>query len=109
MTSQRPASSGCDKHEKGWTRMSTINGNGNGAVRWVGLGNSRATEPVTAGREAAEQALAGRPAKCLIVFASPEYDHAELVGFDPSLGRRGGRGRLLHGPARSPATARTTP
>src|SRR3954470_8332413 len=50
-----------------------------GAARWVGLGNSRATEPVTAGREAAEQALAGRPAKCLIVFASPDYDLDELV------------------------------
>src|SRR4051812_185901 len=50
------------------------------AARWVGLGNSRGTEAETAGREATEQALAGRPAKCLIVFASPEYDLVELVG-----------------------------
>src|SRR3954466_4145087 len=49
------------------------------AARWVGLGNSRATEPATAGREAAHQALAGRTAKCLIVFASPDYDLAELA------------------------------
>jgi hypothetical protein len=60
--------------------MATVNGNGTPPARWVGLGNSSDPDASKAGREATAQALEAGPAKCLIVFASPDYDLDELTG-----------------------------
>jgi len=47
--------------------------------RWVGLGRSTDADPTQAGRAATVEALAGRDAKCAIVFASPHYDLEALT------------------------------
>lgn len=53
--------------------------NGNGPARWVGVGNSFEADAAAAGRQATERALASGPSKCLIVFASPDYDLEALT------------------------------
>ena len=47
--------------------------------RWLGVGRSCAREADNAGRDAVRQAVAGRDAKLLIVFASERYDLPALV------------------------------
>ena len=48
--------------------------------RWVGVGQTTTADARAAGRAAADQALAGRAAKLLIVFTTDGYDLDELVG-----------------------------
>jgi len=50
------------------------------STRWVGVGHARSRASADAGHEAAEQALAGREAKLVVVFASDTYELGELVG-----------------------------
>lgn len=48
-------------------------------LRWVGVGHTDEEGAAAAGRTATLQALAGRVAKLLLVFASVEYDLVELA------------------------------
>lgn len=55
--------------------------------RWVGVGRSSAQDAYTAGTAAAKEALAGRSASLLLVFASDHYDlEAVLAGINDSSG-----------------------
>jgi hypothetical protein len=47
--------------------------------RWLGVGESRAVDAPTAGREAATAALRGDDARLAVVFASDAYDLPELI------------------------------
>jgi len=58
---------------------STDGGNGSRPDRWIGVGQSKAPDAESAGREAAHGALGGRLAELLIVFCSDSYDLPRLL------------------------------